>query len=263
MFIEDNSSFGILIQARSNSTRLEGKIFLPLTIQNQTKSVLEWIYFRVQLSKIKNLYVIIPEEDLVLIEFCKKHNLSFLTGPLEDVRERYIQTAEFLNLKYIIRVTADNPFVEPSLIIPTFLQLLEKKLDLFSFIGLPLGVSVEGFTLDALKRNKELYQENLYKEHVSLHIKKHPNQFRFEHQIFKKFELYLRKKLLSIKDKNQYIFFKNTLPRLTLDEPLDYETFKEIYPKLNIQFTIFDVMDLFFSKPELFLKNLYVEQKRF
>lgn len=263
MYFEDNSFFGILIQARSNSSRLRGKIFLPLTIQNQTRTVLEWIYFRVQLSQIKKVYLIIPEEDIELREFCIKNKLPFLMGPLEDVRERYIQAGETLNLKYIIRVTADNPFVEPSLIVPTLYHLVKKKLDLFSFIRLPIGVSVEGFTLEALKKNKDSYKENFYREHVSLHIKKNPNQFRFEHLKCKKFENFYKKKLKTIKDKNQYLFFKTTLPRLTLDEALDYETFKEIYPKLNLYFSILDVINLYFSEPELFLRNIHVEQKKY
>lgn len=254
---------GILIQARSNSSRLPGKIFLTLTIENQTKTILEWIYFRLNFTNLKKIYFVLPEEDQELIKFCKKKEIPFLLGPLDDVRERYIRSAKFLNLKYIIRVTADNPFLEPLLIEPTLKNLITKKLDLFSFIGLPLGVSIEGFTFDALTRYNDQYNEQFYKEHVSLHIKKNPDKFSYEHQKFIEFEKYYQKKLLEVSDPNKKEFFTNHLPRLTLDEQLDYETFLEISKNLKINFTIFDIMDLYFSKTEIFLKNLYVEQRKF
>lgn len=254
---------GILIQARTTSSRLPGKIFLTLTIENETKTILEWIYFRLNFTNLKKIYFVIPEEDKELIKFCKKNEFPFLLGPLNDVRERYIRSAKFLNLKYIIRVTADNPFLEPLLIRPTLKNLIIKKLDLFSFIGLPLGVSTEGFTFDALTRYNDLYNEDFYKEHVSLHIKKNPDKFLFEHQKFMEFEEYYQKKLLEISDINKKEFLKNHLPRLTLDEPLDYETFLEISKRLKIHFTVFDIIDLYFSSTEIFLKNLYVEQRKF
>ncbi|MFN3603575.1 MAG: cytidylyltransferase domain-containing protein [Leptonema sp. (in: bacteria)] len=262
-FWDNNKDTGILIQARSNSTRLPGKIFLPLTIQNTTKSVLEWIYFRLKMSKIDLIYFIIPEDDEGLITFCKNKDLPFLKGPLEDVRERYIQTAKKLKLKYIIRVTSDNPFVEPLLVIPTLKNLIEKKLDLFSYIGFPLGVSIEAFTLDALQKFKQEFNETIHKEHVSLHIKKNPDKFKIEHSYYEDFVKYYQNKISRILDQNLANFYRQNLPRLTLDESLDYETIDLIYKELNLNFTIFDVMDLYFSKPDLFLKNLHVQQKKF
>jgi len=246
-----DSKTAILIQARTTSQRLPRKVLLPLSLEEQTKTVIEWIYERLKKTLLSKIYFIIPEDDQDLIDFLKEKNFPFFCGPLEDVRKRYILAAEYLNVEIIVRATADNPFVEPLLVLPTIQELVEQGLDLFSFMGLPLGVSVEAFTLKALKKGEEKFNDDIYKEHVSLHIKKNPNLFRFNHKEYKPFIKYINKKNINI------------LPRLTLDQQEDYEVFKNVYKKLKKDFSVFDVMGLFVREPEIFLGNMHVQQRKF
>lgn len=252
---------GILIQARSTSERLPNKVLFPLEDSNcRSQTVIEWIYERVKLSFFTKIFYIIPENDKILIKFLEEKQIPYLTGSLHDVRNRFIKAAETLRINYILRVTADNPFVEPLLIEPTLRNLIENNLDLFSFINLPLGVSVEAFTYRALILGESEFNTSTYQEHVSLHIKKHPEFFRFEHREYFPFKVYLSQKMNSFKSSKKERNLQ-ILPRLTMDEQVDYEVFKEVYKRLKPFFSIFDVMDLFFDSPELFQKNLHVHQK--
>ncbi len=246
-----DSKTAILIQARTTSQRLPRKVLLPLSLEDQTKTILEWIYERLKKTLLSKIFFVIPEDDEDLIDFLEKRSIPFFCGPLEDVRKRYILAAEKLNVDIIIRATADNPFVEPLLVIPTIQELIEQDLDLFSFLGLPLGVSVEAFTLKALKKGQDKLNDLIYKEHVSLHIKKNPNLFRFKHKEYQPFIKYINKKNINI------------LPRLTLDQEEDYEVFKNVYKKLKKDFSVFDVMELFVREPEMFIGNMHVQQRKF
>ncbi len=267
MFFSDSNLFtnredtGILIQARTTSERLPNKVLLSLKLENITKSVIEWIYIRLKKTNIKKIYYIIPDDDIILQNYLKERSIPYLTGSLLNVRKRYIDCAKKLNIQYVIRVTADNPFVEPELVHPTLKELIANKLDLFSFNGLPLGVGVEVFTLNAL----ENYNDNnpIYEEHVSLHIKKHPEYFKVQHKEYFPFMEYYNQKLKNIRSSIEFEFFQKNLPRLTLDQIEDYKVIQEVYNKLKVDFTIYDVIDLYFEKPYIFMDNLHVQQKKF
>ncbi|MCS7205167.1 MAG: hypothetical protein NZ853_05680 [Leptospiraceae bacterium] len=253
---------GILIQARSFSERLPKKVYLPLTTKrNTTKSVIEWIYERLSKTQIPT-FVIIPKEDSELKEYLQERRIPYEEGEHHNVRKRYIDIATRLGFFYIVRATADNPFVEPELVIPTLRALIDNQFDLFSFIGLPLGISIEAFTLNALKRRCPEYESEVYQEHVSLHIKKHPEIFRVHHENYKNFQQYYNENLMKLKDEERNWYQKH-LPRLTLDQKEDYDVMKKIYSELEDDFSLYDVIDLYFKKKELFLGNMHVSQRRF
>ncbi len=254
---------GILIQARTTSERLPNKVLLSLEDNNNvSRTVIEWIYERLKLSFFPKIYYIIPHDDDTLKRFLNEKEIPYLTGSLNNVRNRFIKSAEILNINYIVRVTADNPFVEPLLVEPTLMHLIKNNLDLFSFINLPIGVSIEAFTYNALIQGEKQFNDSKYQEHVSLHIKKHPEVFRFEHKDYYPFKIYLSNKMNFLSNqKNEFNI--QPLPRLTMDELDDYEVFKNVYKKLKPFFHIYDVMDLFFEQPELFQNNVHVKQKVF
>src|SRR5512144_878834 len=98
----------ILVQARSGSTRLPGKCMLPLPAPNGP-SILEWIYRRMSSTGIP-AYFLVPETDASLRRFCETNGWPTLTGPEDDVRERYRMAARHLGIRTIVRATGDNPF---------------------------------------------------------------------------------------------------------------------------------------------------------
>ncbi len=105
-------NFGIIVQARTSSTRLPNKIILELEKQVTFLGIL--------LNKLKFLKIDIPiflatstlKVDNVLEAYATKHEIKFYTGSEQNVLERFINCAEENKLDTIIRICSDNPFID-------------------------------------------------------------------------------------------------------------------------------------------------------
>ena len=100
---------GIIIQARSNSSRLPNKVVLPFY---KNKGILELI-----IEKLKNtnykifIATTINKDDDVIEQIALKNNLQYFRGSEKNVLSRFIRIAQENNLKYVLRVCSDNPFI--------------------------------------------------------------------------------------------------------------------------------------------------------
>lgn len=177
-----------IVQARSGSTRMPNKILLPFY---EGKSILDLLIEK--LKQVSNTKVIIatsinpncnPIEDVA-----KAHGVICFRGSENDVLQRFIDAAEEREVKQIIRVCSDNPFLELDSInkLVAFVRDTDKDLDYVSFningtpsIKTHYGFWTEYVTLNALKRVKELTDESLYHEHVTNYIYTNPNKFKIE-----------------------------------------------------------------------------------
>jgi spore coat polysaccharide biosynthesis protein SpsF (cytidylyltransferase family) len=117
---------GILIQARSDSTRLPGKVFEMIG----DKSMLEHVYYACDKVKLKDheitTEVIGCEKDTKLRQFCKEKNLKYWykTMARHDLLQRYYKCARDRGYEAIVRITSDCPFIQPSYIAEA-IELLE------------------------------------------------------------------------------------------------------------------------------------------
>lgn len=222
-------------------------------------SILEWVFRRMQSTGIP-VFFLIPADDEELRSFCEGHGWPFLTGPLEDVRERYRMAARELCLDSIVRVTGDNPLTDPENVRLCLGRFRELQCDLFSFSGLPVGMGVEVFSASALLRDVEPI-EPMHREHVSLHIKHFPELFQVRHEVDPR----LTRLGPELADRIAHL-------RLTLDESADYSTLVAVVQAFGIgrdgevdacSIVLEDVIDLFVRQPDLFDGNAHVEQRRF
>ena len=106
---------GIIIQARIGSTRLSKKVVKKI----QGITILEHVVNRAK--RIKNCNKVIlattkKKEDDALEEIGKKLNISVFRGSEDDVLDRYYQTAIQHEVDVIVRITADCPITDPTLI---------------------------------------------------------------------------------------------------------------------------------------------------
>ena len=101
---------GIIIQARANSSRLKGKIFKYL----DNKTLLEWVIKRLKKTKNKNIILATGnlKKNLQIKKICKKEKINFFVGSENNVLDRFYRAAKKYKLDVIIRVCADNPFVD-------------------------------------------------------------------------------------------------------------------------------------------------------
>ena len=93
---------GVIIQARTSSTRLPRKILKPLPI-NSKLTILEQVIRRVKQSeKIEKIIVATTSlpEDNPIVEIAKKENVDYFCGDLNDVLSRFYFAAKKFQLYF-------------------------------------------------------------------------------------------------------------------------------------------------------------------
>lgn len=180
-----DETLGIIIQARTGSTRMPNKIVQAFY---QNYSILE-----IQIERLKELGVKIivattdNANDDIIEELSDKQKVSVFRGPEEDVLKRFIQAAEKFKLSHIVRVCSDNPFIDTGLLD----ELLEDRKYLnmdylsYSVNGVPAIKTHYGFfsevvALQALRKIEQQTAEKLYREHVTNYIYINPEIFKIE-----------------------------------------------------------------------------------
>jgi len=212
---------GIIIQARKGSTRLPNKMVLPF---DGDKNVLE-----ILLDKLKEYYPSYPiilatttaPQDDELAEIARNKKLFVFRGDKKNVLSRFVEAGEKYQLDNIIRVCADNPFLDMPHI-QELIDLIEQgEADYVSYQnqdGLPvikthLGLFTEAVKLKSLKRIQKDTDEPQYFEHVTNYIYENSEEFKVS--------------LINLPN-----YFKQTKNiRLTLDTASDFEMEKSLYKK--------------------------------
>ena len=174
--------YSAIIQARFGSTRLPGKILTDL----YGKPVLQWVIERVQKSKhVDEVLVVtsIERDNLPVLRLCADLDVRVFAGSENDVLDRYYQLAKLLQPEYVIRITADCPCYDWT-ILDSAIESMRPESDYLSDFGetLPDGLDIEIIRFTALEtawREAKLASE---REHVTQFIRKHPE--RFVHQDF-------------------------------------------------------------------------------
>lgn len=221
--------------------------------------MLDHIHFRISkvLPQSRIVYVV-PEEDFELEAFLSSRNRRVFSGPLEDVRARYILAASKFGAEAVLRLTGDNPFYDVKHLGLLLLSFLQGSSQLSYFKGLPLGMGGEVFRTEALLWEPQDGLEERHREHVSLHIKEHPEKFRITSI----------PALLAEEDSDRIPRF-----RLTVDTPEDFRTMEAILegPAKSIGNTkpeipdwgVGDLLKWEADFPKLFRENASVPQIKF
>lgn len=239
-----------IIQARTGSTRLPNKIFLDLA----GKPVLAHDIERVKNSKLINKIVIASPDSAEndIIENYVKDNypeVGIYRGSENDVLDRYYQAAVKFSADVIVRITSDCPLINGQEIDKVIKAIVEKNVDYAANVlgkrTYPRGMDTEVFTFLTLEKIWNKAVEEPDREHVTLYLHKHPDEF----------------STFNIEDEND-----NSGLRLTLDEQDDYELIKTVYEKLSpakLDFDLNDILKLFKEYPDLAKINQNVEQKKY
>lgn len=218
-----NDSFAFIIQARLGSTRLPNKMVLPFY---NDKGIFELIIEKLK-KYFPNVKIILAtsnriENDL-LETIAKKNGLDVFRGDENDVLIRFINAAECFGVSKIIRICADNPFLDTLELQSLVDKCIENnEVDYMSFkinnlpsIKTHFGFWAEYVTLNALKKVKMMTSDSLYFEHVTNFIYENPNNFNIKFLEVNS----------SLKDRNDV--------RMTLDTLHDFEMLSDIFAKLS------------------------------
>ena len=183
--MNNRTGLGIIIQARQGAQRLPGKMVKPFY---GGIGILELILEKI-CNGLPNVTVIVAtttsHKDDEIVEICKSHNVVCFRGSETNVLDRFIQSARLHQIDRIVRVCADNPFIDLEGIV-ALIDLFEKtKFDYGAFQtsdGKPTILSHYGFwaeatTLEALQRIARHTQDRFYLEHVTNYMYQNPQEF--------------------------------------------------------------------------------------
>jgi spore coat polysaccharide biosynthesis protein SpsF len=164
---------GIVIQARMNSSRLSGKTLKLL----DNKTLIEWIFNRLKKTKIKNIILATgkSKKNLKLKTLCDRYNIIFFAGDEKNVLKRYYKVSKKYKLDAIIRICADNPFVdsgEINSLIESYKHSKGNKDYYFNHRNYESYTYADGFGAELIKFStlEKLYnnvEHKYHKEHVT------------------------------------------------------------------------------------------------
>lgn len=177
---------GIIIQARTGSTRLPNKILLPFY---RGRRLIDILIERTRQACPGMPVVLATTErtqDDPLEEVARQQGIAVYRGNEENVLDRFIRAAEAQGIDRLIRVCSDNPFLQADTFPLFFREHDERPADYVAYgfadgrptIKSHLGLYAELTTLDALRRAARATQEKLYQEHVTIYLYTHPEDFR-------------------------------------------------------------------------------------
>ena len=169
-----------VIQARLSSTRLPGKVLRPLA----GRSVLSWVIrAAAHTAGIGTVIVATSSaaDDDAVAEEAVRAGAEVVRGPLDDVLARYELAAETHPCDAVVRLTADCPLHDPSLIAQVVgVWLSDPELHYVSNVlarTLPRGFDVELVRRDVLAEQYET-ASGAHREHVTSGIYTRPEVYR-------------------------------------------------------------------------------------
>ncbi|MES2092057.1 MAG: glycosyltransferase family protein [Pseudomonadota bacterium] len=222
-----------IIQARMSSTRLPGKVLMPLA----GKPVLDHVVSRIEHCKTIQKIVVatsVDSTDDAIESWCLARGVSCHRGSLHDVLDRYYQAAKSTQADAIVRITADCPAIDPTIVDEVVQGYIDGGFEFYGLAGeFPDGLDCTVFAFSAIERAWKEATLPSEREHVGPYIEKHP-------------ELFKSGALTNFTGLSHH--------RWTLDEPRDHEFLQAIFSRLYRPGTPFlarDVLALLKAEPEL------------
>lgn len=236
-----------IVQARMGSSRLPGKILMPVL----GIPVLQWCIERLLKCKMLDEVVIATtqkDSDNMICEFAQKKGYLFSRGSEDDVLGRYYKTAIERKADAVVRLTSDCPLIDPEItdmIIKKHIDARSNDMTSNVFTRTyPRGFDTEVLSMNCLNRINSEALDIIYREHVTNYIHDHPQKFTIEN--------------ISNNEDMSHL-------RLCVDVEEDLALIKKVYEYLypvNNDFRSSDIYELFKKHPELLDINSHIQQTK-
>ena len=239
------------IQARMGSTRLPGKVMLPLAAEHALSHTIR----RVKSTEyVTNTMVATSKQmaDDIVARYAARSGADVFRGSESDVLGRIYRAARSADADVIVRITGDCPLIDPETIDTVVREILDGDTQYAANIfehTFPRGLDVEAFTFESFEYVHEEATEPHHREHVTPYYREQEDVFSTESVTSE-----------DVFDEPQ---FQNRGDlRLTLDEADDYEVLRTIYE--NVPFD--DILRIreairYVDENDLMELNASVEQK--
>lgn len=237
-----------VVQARMTSSRLPGKILLPLAGKPLLYRMLERVKRIVGVDSVVLALAEGPIHDAA-VEAVSGLDVLVVRGSESDVLARTAKAAREAHADTVMRITSDCPLVDPVVsgsILQAYVSGFGEGLRYARTAierGHPLGFDTEVFASELLYEADQTSSDPYEREHATPYIWRRPERFR---QIA----------IAGHPDRRGW--------RLVVDTADDYKLASAVYDALypsNPQFGYPELIELFEDKPHLLRLNAHVEQK--
>src|SRR3989338_2800935 len=235
------------IEGRMTSTRLPGKIMMPLA----GKPVMAHMIERHRRSKLTDEVVVATTTNAAddkVVALCEDMKCAYFRGSEADCLARIVGAGEKFGADILVQGFADSPAFDWRLVGHALELLVAEDADCASNEfrkSYAVGLGVRVYKFSTLKEAEKNDTDPAYREHAGYSIRIQPEKFK--HAAFEAPE-----------------DMRSDDLRVTLDTKEDYAllsaVFDELYPK-NPDFTAQDVITLLRSRPDIAALNSGVLQK--
>ena len=235
----------VIVQARMSSSRLPGKVMLPLLHQPLLGRMLERLrYCQTPFTTV--VATSTDPTDDVIEQFCRTENIPVYRGSLDDCLDRHYQVASKWNADIAVKIPSDCPLIDPRIVDQTLRFFLDNP-DQYDFVSnlhpatWPDGNDVEIMTRSCLYRAWNEATKPLEREHTTPYIwDTASDSFRIGN--------------VSWATGLDY----SMSHRFTIDYPDDYAFIRTVYEELypgKPDFSCDDILLLLRQKPEIYQIN--------
>lgn len=235
-----NSKILVVVQARSGSTRLPGKILKPIC----GKPILILQLERILAAKTPFELVVATTTEKIddpIIEICKDNNINVFRGHPTDLLDRHYRVALDFGAESVVKIPSDCPLIDPDVIDKVLKFYLDNQ-DSYDFVSnlhpatYPDGNDVEIMHFQILEIAHKEAKKDFEREHTTPFIWDQPERFKIGN-----------------------VVMENGLDlsmthRFTIDYLEDYEFIKAVYEELYDDgriFSMYDILDLLEKRPDI------------
>jgi spore coat polysaccharide biosynthesis protein SpsF len=234
----------IVVQARMSSSRLPGKVMLPILSESLLCRMIE----RLKMTRHEAQIVIATSEepgDDIIEQEAAKIGVTCFRGSLNNLLDRHYQVAKLYSADVILKIPSDCPLIDPR-IIDQVLDFYFDRAGQYDFVSnlhpatFPDGNDVEIMTMACIEKTWKEATRQLELEHTTPYIWENPEKFRIGNLVWN--------------TGNDY----SMTHRFTIDYAADYEfiraVFEELYP-IKPDFSCEDILALLEKRPDIYQIN--------
>lgn len=236
----------LVCQARTGSSRLPGKVLLPVAGKPLLLRFLE----RVRRAKLPTHVVVATTtdpEDNVIVDLCTSVNVNVFRGHPTDLLDRHVKVARTYGAHVVVKVPSDCPLIDPAIIDKVILaHLVASGVDFTSNLhppSWPDGNDVEVMDVAALERAWYEARKDFEREHTTPWLWNANANIRCQN--------------IEREDGRRLA----TTHRWTIDYPEDYMFVRAVYECLmakNPYFNCDDILELIEERPEIAAMNAHL-----
>ena len=231
----------IIIQARVGSTRLPGKVLLPLAGKPLLQRMVERVLAASSISEVVVATTGGTEDDKIQ-SLCNNIGVRCFRGNPTDLLDRHIRAAMEVRAEIVVKIPSDCPMIDPA-VIDRVIAGFYRERGSFDYVSnlhpatYPDGNDVEVMSLYALLDAWREATRPFEREHTTPFLWERPDRYRIGNVAWE-----------------TGLDFSMT-HRWTIDYPEDYSFIKAVYDELYTEerpiFSLGEILRLLEAKPEI------------